>query len=189
MAKVGKVKKREVSINSRAARRGAEPIPKDLAAAKTQTKETETEFQPWMHNTQSGGIAKKKKVKQLTRQQKVRQQQAMEKADALAGKLELKVADSKERAKKVKARAKDWEELNEAIVGKKAEDVIEKKMDGESQAEDDGGEKEWEDVEEDVEGDVELPDLEQPVQAHVTDDSVLDAGLEASMDEEVDEVT
>ena len=144
-----------------------------------------------MHNTQNGGIAKKKKVKQLTRQQKVRQQQAMEKADALAAKLESKVADSKERAKKVKARAADWEELNGAIVGKKVEDVTGKMGEAPKLA-GDGDEKEWEDVEEDIEGGVEVPDLEQSL-AEIAGESVpggaLHKGTEASIAEDMDEVT
>ena len=144
-----------------------------------------------MHNTQNGGIAKKKKVKQLTRQQKVRQQQAMEKADALAAKLELKVADSKERAKKVKARAADWEELNEAIVGEKKVEDVAGKTSAVLRSDVGGDEKEWEDVEEDGEDEVELPNLEQSL-AQIADEPVSDAvpaqDVEASKEEDLDEV-
>ncbi|EMC97855.1 hypothetical protein BAUCODRAFT_67090 [Baudoinia panamericana UAMH 10762] len=109
MAKTPKVKKREVSFRSRAARRGISPPPKDLAV-KAPVKETD--YKPWLHNTQTGGISKKTKVKQLSRGQKLRQQRALEKADATVNKLERKVADSKARSKKIQARAKDWNELN-----------------------------------------------------------------------------
>jgi len=75
----------------------------------------ETDYKPWLHNAQNAGVGKKKKGKQLSRQQKVRQQKAVEKAGVNVNKLERKVADSKVRAKKVQARAKDWEELNQTM--------------------------------------------------------------------------
>ncbi|TKA79499.1 hypothetical protein B0A55_02441 [Friedmanniomyces simplex] len=109
MAKTPKVKKREVSFRSRAARRGASPPAKDVAV-KPSSKETE--YKPWLHNAQNAGITKKQKAKPLKRQQKVRQQRAMEKADAVVDKLERKVADSKARSKRIQSRAKAWEELN-----------------------------------------------------------------------------
>lgn len=82
-----------------------------------------------MHTPQGAGITKKKKTKTLTRQQAVRQQRALEKADAITNKLEKKVADSTNRGRKVDARRADWEELNDKIAGKKKskkEKVIEK---------------------------------------------------------------
>jgi len=109
-----------VSLRSRAARRGEEPPAKDLVAKKTAAPAEETDYKPWLHSAQNAGISKKPKAKQLTRQQKVRQQKALEKADANVDKLERKVADSKARAKRVKARAKEWEELN-VEAGEKAE--------------------------------------------------------------------
>ncbi|TKA64930.1 hypothetical protein B0A55_11710 [Friedmanniomyces simplex] len=72
----------------------------------------ETDYKPWLHNAQNAGITKKQKVKPLKRQQKVRQQRAVEKADAVVDKLERKVADSKARSKRIQSRAKAWEELN-----------------------------------------------------------------------------
>lgn len=85
--------------------------------------ENETEYKPWLHNAQSAGISKKKKAKPLTRQQKVRQQRAFEKADVHVNKLERKIADSKARGKKLQGRSKDWDELNEETVTKKSKTV------------------------------------------------------------------
>ncbi|KAK3113405.1 hypothetical protein LTR53_009339 [Teratosphaeriaceae sp. CCFEE 6253] len=113
MAKTPKVKKREVSFRSRAARRGASPpLAKDGVAAKPAPAAKETEYKPWLHSAQNAGITKKQKAKPLKRQQRERQQRAIEKADAVVNKLERKVADSKARSKRVQSRAKAWDELN-----------------------------------------------------------------------------
>jgi hypothetical protein len=74
----------------------------------------ETDYKPWLHSPQNAGIGKKK-TKQLTRQQKLRQQRGMEKADVNEAKLEKKIEDSKSRARRVQARAADWEDMNEKI--------------------------------------------------------------------------
>ena len=105
----------DVSIHSRAARRGEEPPAKDLVV---KSAATETDYKPWMHSAQSAGIGKKKKPKPLTRQQKVRAQKALEKADVNVDKLERKVADSKARARRVQGRRKDWDELNAKVEGR-----------------------------------------------------------------------
>jgi ribosomal protein S13 len=115
----------EVKVNSRAARRGSSPAPKDDKAKSTVT---ETEYKPWLHTPQGAGISKKKKSKTLTRQQRARQQSAVEKADAIGGKLEKKVADSTNRGRKVDARRADWEELNDKIAGKKAKKEAKSKV-------------------------------------------------------------
>merc|ERR1712070_253624 len=44
-----------------------------------------------------------------------RQQKALEKADVNVDKLQSRIADSKARGKRVQARRKDWEELNENL--------------------------------------------------------------------------
>ncbi|KAF2216548.1 hypothetical protein CERZMDRAFT_104785 [Cercospora zeae-maydis SCOH1-5] len=111
MAKVPKVKKKGVSVHSRAARRGAEPARKDLEAIKPPKEEKD--YKPWLHNAQNAGIQKKQKKKQLTTAQRRRQEKALEKADAISGKHEKKVADSKRRSARTQTRAKEWEELNE----------------------------------------------------------------------------
>ncbi len=148
-----------VSIHSRAARRGVSPPSKDLAV-KASTEETE--YKPWLHSAQNAGISKKKKSKQLTRQQKLRQQRGLENAERNMDRHEKKVADSKTRGKKVQARRTEWEELNDKIVGK---DVLEGK----------GGKKEEKKGAKDgskaMEG-VEMPDLEQPMPVRDANDSV-----------------
>ncbi|KAF2767640.1 hypothetical protein EJ03DRAFT_352850 [Teratosphaeria nubilosa] len=164
MAKVGKVKKKEPSVHSRAARRGAEPVGKDLAVkGPVET----TEYKPWLHNAQSAGIQKKKKTKQLSRQQKERREKALEKADVIVGKHEKKVADSKRRGKKVQARSADWEELNgkSSEVGKKVPEAAdEAKME-----------------------DAPLPDLEQPLVVTTADQVYAAAGVQVSLSDD-DEV-
>ncbi|KAK4977811.1 hypothetical protein LTR42_002186 [Elasticomyces elasticus] len=186
MAKTPKVKKREVSFRSRAARRGASPPVKDAPAnAKPAVKETE--YKPWLHNAQNAGISKKQKAKPLKRQQKVRQAKAMEKADAVVDKLERKVADSKARSKRIQSRAKAWEELNEQAVLKKT--VVEGKVEEDAKA---AAEKDEDEVKM---GDVTEPEPESTIEA--TEDVNVDpapastaaASTEADVDVEVDEVT
>ncbi|CZT23468.1 uncharacterized protein RCC_09182 [Ramularia collo-cygni] len=118
MAKTPKTKKREISANSRAARRGASPVVLPKGSASKGAGE-ESDYKPWLHTPTGAGITKKKKTKTLTRQQRVRQQKGSEKADAITNKLEKKVADSTNRGRKVDARRADWEELNDKIAGKK----------------------------------------------------------------------
>ncbi|KAK0281465.1 hypothetical protein LTR35_000822 [Friedmanniomyces endolithicus] len=181
MAKTPKVKKREVSFRSRAARRGASPPAKD-SAAKPSAKETD--YKPWLHNAQNAGITKKQKAKPLKRQQKVRQQRAMEKADAVVDKLERKVADSKARSKRIQLRAKAWEELNaQSIAVKKTaadETAVEEAMPG---AEDERQERNIEDVAMPV---PESTKIAEDVNVNVA--AMPPAVMAAEIDAEVDEV-
>ncbi|KXT05879.1 hypothetical protein AC578_346 [Pseudocercospora eumusae] len=114
---MAKAKKREVSVHSRAARRGEAPPSKDLLTSKTPTEQSD--YKPWLHSAQNSGIQKKQKKKQLTRAQKLRQQKGMERADENAEKLEKKIADSKKRGNAIKKRNPDWEELNAKLVAVK----------------------------------------------------------------------
>lgn len=100
-------------MHSRAARRAASPPPIKTGSGAGRTV-VEADYKPWLHSPQNAGVGKKK-TKQLTRQQKLRQQRGMEKADVNEAKLEKKIEDSKSRARRVQARAADWEELNEKI--------------------------------------------------------------------------
>ena len=96
------------------------------------------------HSAQNAGISKKKKTKQLTRQQKLRQQRGLENAERNLDKHEKKVADSKTRGKKVQARRVVWEELNEKIEGKESQkqgEVEGKQVEGKYG---DGGDKKME---------------------------------------------
>lgn len=167
------------SLHSRAARRGASPPAKDVSvAAPTE----ETEYKPWLHNAQSAGISKKKKAKQMTRQQKQRQLRALEKADVNVDKLEKKVADSKARGKRVQSRRKDWEELNDVLNGKGKEGGRGAPQAGEGQQK-----------MEDAQG----PDLMQPLPTHAVDEearAIVPTQVEATfhgpehVDEDEDEV-
>ncbi|KAK5162804.1 uncharacterized protein LTR77_011176 [Saxophila tyrrhenica] len=160
--KTPKVKKREVSVRSRAARRGNAPPPTEGPAVKS--KEKATEYTPWLHNAQNSGISKKKKTKQLTRQQKQRQQKGLEHAERNIDKLEKKVADSKKRGKRLQARTKQWEELNELepkVV--EAEETGDAAISAKEQQKK-GNRKEMDEVE--------MPDLEQPQPVQVPDQAV-----------------
>ena len=114
MAKTPKVKARRVSLHSRAARREAPVAPAKGAPEKK-------ENQHWLYSSTNAGVSKKTKKKQLTRQQKERQRKALELADRNLDRLEKKTEESKKRGKKVKQRAKDWDELNgKAVEAEKA---------------------------------------------------------------------
>lgn len=103
MAKTPRVKRKGVSVHSRAARRAASPS-LDLDKSITSIK-APVEDKPKFLGAQNGGISKKKKAKPMTRQQRLRHERGLERADANLSKLEKKVANSKDRNKKVKARA------------------------------------------------------------------------------------
>lgn len=76
--------------------------------------------------------------------------------------MEKKVTDSKIRGRKIKARATDWEELNDKIVGKENKSET-KSADAVNEAEKDGPKA--------MEG-VEQPDLEQPLPIRVAETTV-----------------
>lgn len=130
----------EVSVHSRAARRGNDTTADLRRTARVE----ETEYKPWLHNAQNAGIGKKKKGKRLTHGQRVRQQKGLDNAERNMDKMEKKVANSKQRGKKVKARRVDWSELNDEIAGKENRD--EKTADQSADANIEGG-KEMEGVE------------------------------------------
>lgn len=109
-----------------------------------------------MHSAQNGGISKKKKAKTLTHAQRLRQQKALEKADAIASRLEKKVDKSKKKSKTIQARAADWEELNGKLAPVKGEAKDAKKTGKDMDA---GQAME----------DVVLPDLEQPLPIRSTE--------------------
>lgn len=102
----------EVSFRSRAARRQSSPPPLSGIASKSKADDAE---QPWLYHAQNAGISKKKKAKQLTRQQRLRQQKGMEHAERNIDKLEKKLKDSKQRGKKVQERRAQWDDLNGTV--------------------------------------------------------------------------
>lgn len=148
----------EISVHSRAARRSSPPT-KDISTKKAPAEESD--YKPWMHNAQNAGISKKAKPKKLTHAQRLRQERAQEKADAIASKLEKKVADSKKSSKNIQSRAADWDELNGKLVALAEAKKKESKKAGVK----DGA-------------DVVLPDLEQPL-------PIRSAEMSGAEDEEV----
>ncbi|GAB7357955.1 hypothetical protein MBLNU230_g0122t1 [Neophaeotheca triangularis] len=163
MGKTPKVKKREVSIHSRAARKGADPS-SDVAV---KPPAQETDYKPWLHNAQNAGVGKKKKGKQESSQQKLRRQRAMEKADANVDKLEKKVLDSKRRAGKVFARRAAWEDLNEEAGVASSKDGVHKDEVVTEEGEGDEPEKDVKAMEDVEVRDATMPVPERQIQAAV----------------------
>lgn len=142
--------------------------------------DNETEYKPWLHNVQSAGISKRKKAKPLTRQQKVRQQRALEKADVHVNKLERKIADSKARGKKLQGRSKDWDELNEETAPKKSNKGQEPVVDAAVVSTTTSEAQQMDSVR--------MPDLEEPWTALAAEADAAQTSPAAAA-EEVDEVT
>ncbi|KAG8631656.1 hypothetical protein KVT40_000796 [Elsinoe batatas] len=138
MARVAKSKKnRDISVHSRAARRAASPsldVDKSIL-------DTKTEKESGGHASAYGGILKKKKQKPLSRQQRLRQEKGMERAEQNLDKLSKKVADSHFREKKVKTRNAAWDDLNEKIAVKPVTTNVRTQTDGDA-----GGEELEKDV-------------------------------------------
>ncbi|PNS19336.1 hypothetical protein CAC42_2513 [Sphaceloma murrayae] len=138
MARPVKTKKvHKVSLHSRAARRETSPslnVDKSILNAEPPTKEKAVN-----HASIYAGISKKKKGKPLTRQQRLRQEKGMERAEQNLDKLSKKVADSHFREKKVKTRNAAWEELNEKVMPKPAEKAQIKKDDLDVLSDDEAG--------------------------------------------------
>ncbi|CAI6341069.1 unnamed protein product [Periconia digitata] len=126
MAKTAKLKKKQSTQHSRAARRAVSPTDPSIIKATTAITTRTTSAspppdagsqKPHVLAAQNAGIQKRSKGKQMTRAQRQRQLKGMERAEQNMDKLELKVAKSVGRERKVKERAKGWEEVN-ALPGK-----------------------------------------------------------------------
>ncbi|KAB2581099.1 putative oxoglutarate iron-dependent oxygenase protein [Lasiodiplodia theobromae] len=111
---MAKTKTRQPSLHSRAARRAEEPVDKSLQTLTDASSlpKSKPKIGASVLAAQDAGISKKQKQKRLTHQQRVRQERAMEKADANFDKHEKKVEESKRRGRRVQERRKDWEALN-----------------------------------------------------------------------------
>ncbi|KAL1606228.1 hypothetical protein SLS60_003630 [Paraconiothyrium brasiliense] len=124
MAKTAKPKNRQISTHSRAARRAASPSLDAPTAAKptphtrTSTSPDPTTAKPHVLAAQhSSGISKRaQKSKPLKRAQRLRQLKGAERAEENLDKLQHKVAKSVGREKRVRERAKGWDDINEAKV-------------------------------------------------------------------------
>ncbi|GKZ37483.1 hypothetical protein AbraIFM66950_009033 [Aspergillus brasiliensis] len=108
-------KSRPQSKHSRAARRAASPsldVDKSLTTL-PRAEETTVQRDSILSERANAGISKKQsKSKAKSRAQRLRQQKGVERAEAVMDQLEKKVTKSVGRAKVVKARAADWEDLN-----------------------------------------------------------------------------
>jgi len=106
MAKVAKSKKtRAVSVHSRAARREASPSAGIDRSLENASGAEDDKLSKKFLSPHAGGISKKKKSKAMTRQQRVRHERGMERAEADMDKLATKVTKSHKRARNIKSRA------------------------------------------------------------------------------------
>ncbi|KAH8705359.1 Alb1-domain-containing protein [Talaromyces proteolyticus] len=114
MGRTGKLKKKSTSLNSRAARRETSPSADVDKSLRSMPRIEASSKSPAIHAVHaSAGISKKKsKTKAISRAQRLRQQKNIERAEAVLDQLENKVAKSAGRAKIVKARSAQWEDLN-----------------------------------------------------------------------------
>ncbi|CAN9248021.1 hypothetical protein AA0113_g5788 [Alternaria arborescens] len=121
MAKTAKVKKRPVTIHSRAARRAASPslnLDKSAQKPANTTRDSASPSRPSQANphalkAKDAGIQKKqKKDTKMTRAQRLRYQKGLERAEENMDKLEKKRAKSVGKSKKIVERAKGWEDVN-----------------------------------------------------------------------------
>ncbi|EFQ95002.1 hypothetical protein PTT_07135 [Pyrenophora teres f. teres 0-1] len=135
MAKTAKVKKRQVTVHSRAARRAASPsLNLDKSAQKPAhtTRDSASPSRPSKINphalaAKDAGIQKKqRKSGNMTRAQRLRYQKGLERAEDNMEKLEKKRMKSLGKEKKIKERAKGWEDVNgEGLKKSKKEHTVE----------------------------------------------------------------
>ncbi|KAH7552076.1 hypothetical protein BM1_08938 [Bipolaris maydis] len=121
MAKTAKVKKRQVTIHSRAARRAASPsldLPKSAQKPAHTTRDSASPSRPSSINphalaAKDAGIQKRqKKGTNMTRAQRLRHQKGLERAEENMDKLANKRLKSLGKGRKVTERAKGWEDIN-----------------------------------------------------------------------------
>ncbi|RAL14544.1 Alb1 domain-containing protein [Aspergillus homomorphus CBS 101889] len=107
-------KSRPQSKHSRAARRAASPsLDLDKSLVSVPRVEETVQRESILADRANAGVSKKKaKSKPLSKVQRARQQKGIERAEAVMDQLENKVNRSANRAKVVKARRGEWEDLN-----------------------------------------------------------------------------
>ncbi|KAF2646229.1 hypothetical protein P280DRAFT_368951, partial [Massarina eburnea CBS 473.64] len=125
MAKTAKLKKKQSTLNSRASRRAVSPTDPSLTKPSAKPARTSASppadpasVKPHVLAARSPGVSKSKS-KPLKRAQRLRQQKGMGRAEDNMDKLELKRVKSFGKEKKVKERAKAWDEVNETGLNKK----------------------------------------------------------------------
>lgn len=137
MAKVPKIKKKEVNVRSRAGRRGESP---ETAPKATPKGSVDEPSDSWMFGAQSAGVHKKApKAKKMTRAQRERHLKAIEHGERNTDRHETYVAKSKHRGRRTQSRRAGWEEVNELT----AEKIAKKMAEGQG-ADMDGAESEEE---------------------------------------------
>ncbi|MCJ1401009.1 hypothetical protein MMC11_004221 [Xylographa trunciseda] len=159
MAKTAKLKKnnKSQSVHSRAAKRASSPsINLDKSLKDVKPPSTGSASHPSVLSVHHGaGITKRKgKGKSLSRQQRLRQEKGIERAEAVLDKKEKKVERNAIKGKAVKERSSAWDELNGKVHDKKAKPKPKEE-----------GEDEWEDEEMQVEEEVGSPAAQIPVQS------------------------
>ncbi|PKY00082.1 hypothetical protein P168DRAFT_322540 [Aspergillus campestris IBT 28561] len=128
-------KARNQSVRSRAARRQASPsldVDKSLKSL-PRAEDTPVSRESVLTDRRNSGIMKKQKGKPLTRAQKQRQMKGVERAEAVIDQMEIKVSRSSTRAKNIKARSADWEELNKKSKGSIFQALNDAEGDGEGE--------------------------------------------------------
>ncbi|KAJ5677764.1 uncharacterized protein N7477_003397 [Penicillium maclennaniae] len=100
--------------NSRAARRAMSPsLNVDKSLTSLPRAESPSAQRPSvLSDRRNSGIQKKQKQKKMSRAQRMRHQKGMDRAEAVMDQMEIKKARSFSRAKVVKDRRGEWEELN-----------------------------------------------------------------------------
>ncbi|KAF2011471.1 hypothetical protein BU24DRAFT_426557 [Aaosphaeria arxii CBS 175.79] len=128
MAKTAKLKKRQATVHSRAARRAASPsidLDKSLKPTPSEAKAPpNVDPKPHVLAAQSSGVTKRSQSKQLKRQQNLRRLKGMERADNNVEKLALKRQKSLGREKVIRERAKGWDEVNGEKVKAKSKNAF-----------------------------------------------------------------
>ncbi|KAL6721815.1 hypothetical protein ACLMJK_000920 [Lecanora helva] len=119
MAKTPKPKTTKPSLKSRASRRATSPalennLDNSLRSIPRPSSSSSKILAP--HNHTHAGITKKNRGKKvLKRKQKVRLEQAREKAEAVGGKLERKVGRAEKMREGRRGRNTDWDDLNSSL--------------------------------------------------------------------------
>ncbi|KAH8725750.1 Alb1-domain-containing protein [Phaeosphaeriaceae sp. PMI808] len=128
MAKTAKVKKRPVTIHSRAARRASSPslnLDKTLKTKPTRDSASPSRPSQAKHHTvlatnHNGGIQKKSSNKNnMTRAQRLRHQKGLERAADNLDKMQVRVVKSLGKEQVIKGRSKGWDDVNAEGVGRK----------------------------------------------------------------------
>ncbi|KAH6642031.1 hypothetical protein C7974DRAFT_372027 [Boeremia exigua] len=174
MAKTAKLKKKQVTPHSRAARRAASPsIPLPKPTSPTSTPAKPAKPTP-AHHVLSAPSGIRKKPAKTTRAQRVRAEKAMERAADDMDKWALKREKSIVKAAAIKGRAKGWEDINEweDVEEGEEEGVEGKKVKAKK------GKKVRSEVEGGAVGDVGMAEVPEVQGAAVQEGAVVDGGDE-----------